>query len=84
MSETKVLFMDMAAFKTSENFNSARLLHNPEKGTYFLAADNGKTYRCQANIDLKKNVAWIREEGAPIADSCLTNVNASVQELGTI
>ena len=79
-----VTFLEMAAFKSQEGFNTARLLHNKKKGTFFLSADNGKTYRCQAGIDTSKPMAWIREEGAPLENSCLTNVNPQVEELGSI
>ena len=80
----EVTFTEMSAFKSQEGVNTARLLHNKKKGTFFLSADNGKTYRCQAGIDTAKPMAWIREEGAALETACLTNVNPQVEELGSI
>tara|TARA_R110002020_G_scaffold27756_3_gene89324 strand:+ start:6396 stop:6671 length:276 start_codon:yes stop_codon:yes gene_type:complete len=79
-----VTFLDMSAFKSEEGFKTARLLHNKQRDTFFLSADNGKTYRCQKNIDTAKPMAWIREEGAALETACLTNVNPQVEELGSI
>lgn len=76
-------FIEITAFKTEVGATKLEVVRNPNTNKLFVAADNGKNYKCQGNIDLNLPMKFITE-GA-LDDACLANVKPQTNNvIGTL
>lgn len=70
-----VKFVTVAEFKTAINSSSLSVVKNPKTDKLFVADNtNGKSYKCQADLDKTKPVVFLIEDG-DLDGACLINGN---------
>lgn len=74
--ETKTTFVDIITFKSTIGADVLQIVKNPNTGKFFVDASNGKKYKCQHDIDIKKTMKFIVVNGDN-DNACLANVSDS-------
>jgi 3'-phosphoadenosine 5'-phosphosulfate (PAPS) 3'-phosphatase len=72
--------VSVADFKANFNCNTFSVISNPKTQKLFVATDNGKTFRCQQDIDVNAPVNFIGED---MENLCLVNIGRGVKPIAT-
>lgn len=67
-------------FKEHFKCNTFSVLNNPKTNKLFVATDNGKTFRCQQDLDATAPVNFIGED---MDNLCLVNIGRGVKPIAT-
>lgn len=71
---SNVKFATVAEAKEQLGIQKLDIVRNPNTSKLFAQDQSGNNYRVQGNIDKSKPMAWITEEGKPLSEGCLINV----------
>jgi hypothetical protein len=72
--------VSIAEFKELTKCNSFSVVKNPNTNKLFVSTDNGKNFRCQADIITSEPVHFIGEDNENL---CLVNVGRGENTLTT-
>jgi hypothetical protein len=75
-----LLNISVGGFKQHFNCNNFSVINNPKTNKLFVATDNGKTFRCQQDIDVSAPVNFIGED---MDNLCLVNIGRGVKPIAT-
>lgn len=70
-----VTFLTWEEFKEELGITKAEVIKNPNTGKLFVA-HRAKRWKCQADIDFKKDLAFLIEDG-DLDNACLVNVTST-------
>ena len=73
-------FLTISEFKTATGITSFTRTFNSISGKWFIKASNGQTYKCQQDLDVKANLAFIYSEDESVSDACLINTTSQWEE----
>lgn len=74
-TQTRMLFMTTAEFKSKLGVSEIQIVKNPNTGKLF-ASTNAGNYKVQGVIDSKKPIRFMYEDGK-FSEGCITNVSDS-------
>jgi hypothetical protein len=74
---TKVSFLSISAFKKALGIQSFDVVYNAKSGKMSVLDEDGAFYRCQQDIDLNGNLAFLLEEGKTLDQACLVNTTGT-------
>ena len=70
--------MSVSGFKAAAGITTLRVLRNPHTNKLFAAADNGKNYRVEGEIDPNQPMNFLIPNGE-LDNACLINERTSIE-----